>query len=106
MSAVARLLKEAESAVNEATSLDQLDVARVKYLGRKGLLTTYLKQLGNISIADRPQIGKEVNDAKRRVLAAIEARQNTLVTDNINARLITDKIDVTLPGRGLSLIHI
>ena len=41
MSAVARLLKEAESAVNEATSLDQLDVARVKYLGRKGLLTTY-----------------------------------------------------------------
>ena len=100
MSAVARLLKEAELAVTEAASLDQLDVARVKYLGRKGLLTTYLKQLGNIPVADRPQIGKEVNNAKRRVLAAIDARQDTLEADNINVRLVTDKIDVTLPGRG------
>ena len=106
MSAVARLLKEAELAVTEAASLDRLDVARVKYLGRKGLLTTYLKQLGNIPVADRPQIGKEVNDAKRRVLAAIEARQNTLETDNVNARLVTDKIDVTLPGRGDGLGHL
>ena len=106
MSAVARLLKEAELAVAEAASLDQLDVARVKYLGRKGLLTTYLKQLGNIPVADRPQIGKEVNDAKRRVLAAIEARQSTLETDNVNARLVVDKIDVTLPGRGGGLGHL
>ncbi len=106
MSAVARLLKEAELAVAEAASLDQLDVARVKYLGRKGLLTTYLKQLGNIPVADRPQIGKEVNDAKRRVLAAIEARQSTLEMDNVNARLVTDKIDVTLPGRGDALGHL
>ncbi len=106
MSAVARLLKEAELAVAEAASLDQLDVARVKYLGRKGLLTTYLKQLGNIPVADRPQIGKEVNDAKRRVLAAIEVRQSTLETDNVNARLVTDKIDVTLPGRGDALGHL
>lgn len=106
MSAVARLLKEAELAVAEAASLDRLDVARVKYLGRKGLLTTYLKQLSNIPVADRPQIGKEVNDAKRRVLAAIEARQNTLETDNVNARLVTDKIDVTLPGRGDGLGHL
>lgn len=106
MSAVARLLKEAELAVAEAASLDRLDVARVKYLGRKGLLTTYLKQLGNIPVADRPQIGKEINDAKRRVLAAIEARQNTLETDNVNARLVTDKIDVTLPGRGDGLGHL
>jgi len=106
VSAVARLLKEAELAVAEAASLDRLDVARVKYLGRKGLLTTYLKQLGNIPVADRPQIGKEINDAKRRVLAAIEARQNTLETDNVNARLVTDKIDVTLPGRGDGLGHL
>ncbi len=106
MSTVARLLKEAELAVAEATSLDQLDVSRIKYLGRKGLLTTYLKQLGNIPIADRPQIGKEVNGAKSQVLAAIKARQSTLEADNVNARLVTDRIDVTLPGRGNGLGHL
>jgi len=106
VSTVARLLKEAELAVAEATSLDQLDVARIKYLGRKGLLTTYLKQLGSIPVADRPQIGKEVNDAKRQVLDAIEAQQSILEADNINTRLVTDKIDVTLPGRGDGLGHL
>lgn len=106
MSSITRLLDEAESAVGGAVSLYELDAVRVKYLGRKGLLTTYLKQLGETPTAYRPQIGKEVNEAKRRVVEAIEVRQQLLEEEAINAALIEDRLDVTLPGRGEGLGHL
>ena len=106
MSSISRLLDEAELAVGGAVSLYELDAVRVKYLGRKGLLTTYLKQLGEAPTADRPQIGKEVNEAKRRVVKAIEVRQRLLEEEVINAALIEDRLDVTLPGRGEGLGHL
>lgn len=106
MSSITRLLDEAELAVGGAVSLYELDAVRVKYLGRKGLLTTYLKQLGEAPTADRPQIGKEVNEAKRRVVEAIEVRQRLLEEEVINAALIEDRLDVTLPGRGEGLGHL
>lgn len=100
MSSVAQLLEQAESAVGAAQTPAELDSVRVRYLGRKGLLTTHLKELGQLPEDQRPRVGKQINDAKRALTEAIEARRAAFETAQINAALASDRLDVTLPGRG------
>ncbi len=100
MSQTAPLLEQAQSAVEGATALDELDAVRVKYLGRKGLLTIQLKELGKLPAGERPAAGQVINDAKQALTAAIKARQDVLEEKRIKAALQADSLDVSLPGRG------
>ncbi len=100
MSQTAPLLEQAQSAVEGATALDELDAVRVKYLGRKGLLTIQLKELGKLPAGERPAAGQVINDAKQTLTAAIKARQDVLEEKRIEATLQADSLDVSLPGRG------
>ena len=54
----------AKAAVASAQDVVALDAVRVEYLGKKGKVTAYLKQLGDVSVEQRPVIGKSVNLAK------------------------------------------
>ena len=100
MSQTAPLLEQAQSAVEGATALDELDAVCVKYLGRKGLLTIQLKELGKLPAGERPAAGQVINDAKQTLTAAIKARQDVLEEKRIEATLQADSLDVSLPGRG------
>jgi len=82
--------------------LDELDAVRVKYLGRKGLLTAQLKELGTLPAAERPAAGQVINEAKQALTAAITLRQDALEADRLQATLAADSMDVSLPGRGNS----
>jgi phenylalanyl-tRNA synthetase alpha chain len=75
----------------------------VHYLGKKGVLTERLKQLGQLPAESRPQAGQAINDAKQEIQAAIEARKAMLLAAQLDARLASEAIDVTLPGRGTRL---
>lgn len=100
MSQTAPLLEQAQSAVAGATALDELNAVRVKYLGRKGLLTVQLKELGKLPAGERPAAGQIINEAKQALTAAINARQNVLEEERIQATLQADSVDVSLTGRG------
>jgi phenylalanyl-tRNA synthetase alpha chain len=100
VSALAELLREAESAATGAKDLQQLDAVRVKYLGKKGALTDRLKQLGTLPADERPQAGKAINAAKQALTHAIEARRAELEARQLQAQLAAESLDVTLPGRG------
>jgi phenylalanyl-tRNA synthetase alpha chain len=91
---------EAQQAVAAATGLSALENLRVHYLGKKGVLTEYLKRLGTLAPEQRPQAGQAVNQAKQTVQAAIESRREALETAALGARLADAALDVTLPGRG------
>jgi phenylalanyl-tRNA synthetase alpha chain len=73
---------------------------RVQYLGKKGLLTEQLKQLGKLPAEERPQAGQAINVAKKQVQQAIEARKEALQNAALAEALASERIDVTLPGRG------
>jgi phenylalanyl-tRNA synthetase alpha chain len=90
----------AKEAIAHADKNAELEVVRVEYLGKKGKITAYLKQLGNVSVEQRPIIGKSVNLAKQEVVALIEVRGKLLAEVAMNAALEAEKIDVTLAGRG------
>jgi phenylalanyl-tRNA synthetase alpha chain len=100
VSSVAPLLEQALAAVAESADLAELDAVRVKYLGRKGLLTDRLKSLGTLPAEQRSAAGKEINHAKQSLTASIEGRQAALEQSRIQAALASDRLDVTLPGRG------
>ncbi len=103
MEALAALEQQARLAVDLAQDLKTLDEVRVQYLGKKGLLTAQLKQLGTLPADQRPQAGQAINDAKRQVQEAIEARKAALQTAALEQQLAAERLDVTLPGRGQAL---
>jgi phenylalanyl-tRNA synthetase alpha chain len=94
------LVQQAENEIAQAQSLPDLDQVRVRYLGKKGLLTEYLKSLGNLSPEERPKAGQAVNAAKETVTASIEARHAVIERAATAAKLAAETLDVTLPGRG------
>jgi len=94
------LIKKAETAVNQAADLRALDEIRVEYLGKTGVITDQLKQLGKLPAEERKTAGQEINKAKQMLQAAIEGRKTALETAALAERLAAEKIDVSLPGRG------
>ena len=67
-------------------------------MGRKGVLTELLKELGQLSPAQRPEAGRVVNLAKNRVEELLTQELTRLENSEIHARLSSEKMDVTLPG--------
>jgi phenylalanyl-tRNA synthetase alpha chain len=94
------LTQEALNEVAACGDLAALDEARVRWLGKKGVLTERLKTLGALPAAERPQAGARINEAKEQVQAAIEARRTLLQSAAIERQLSAGRLDVTLPGRG------
>ena len=90
-----------DRALGELASLDNLknlqDV-RVRYLGKKGVLTVLLKSLGKLSREDRPAAGKLINEAKVQIEAAIEDTGQRLKAAQEQGAIESRRIDVTLPG--------
>ncbi|MEA3197462.1 MAG: phenylalanyl-tRNA synthetase alpha chain, partial [Gammaproteobacteria bacterium] len=81
-------------------SLAALDEVRVRFLGKKGLLTEQLKGLGKLSADERPAAGQRINDAKTSIQAALEMHRIRLEQAALEMDLAKGTIDVTLPGRG------
>mgnify|MGYP001206603800 FL=1 len=94
------LTEAALTEVADATALRELDEVRVKYLGKKGSISTLLKSLGKLSAEERPKAGAVINEARQQVQAAIEARKAALENAALAEQLASETIDVTLPGRG------
>jgi phenylalanyl-tRNA synthetase alpha chain len=99
LQALEEIVATAKQAVADAQDNRALDNVRVEYLGKKGKITAYLKQLGNVGVEERPVIGKSVNLAKQEVAGLVEARTKTLADAAMEAALKAETVDVTLPGR-------
>jgi phenylalanyl-tRNA synthetase alpha chain len=81
------------------TSGSALEEVRVKYLGKKGELTTILRSMGNLSKEERPIVGKLVNEIKEELEAKIEEIAKTIKEKERNEKLASEVIDISLPGR-------
>ncbi len=91
---------EAAARIEAAENLSGLDEVRVRYLGKSGLLTAQLKQLGKLPKEARPAAGQAINRAKQALQQRVETRRRELEADALRQRLASETVDVTLPGRG------
>ena len=94
------LAREAQQAIEQAQDLAALDQVRVEYLGKRGRLTDLLKGLGKLSAEERPAAGAKINEVKEQLQSQINHCRNDLENADLEARLASEALDVTLPGRG------
>jgi phenylalanyl-tRNA synthetase alpha chain len=97
------LLAQALQELAIATDLIQLDAVRVHYLGKKGLFTAQMKELGSLDPEQRRTVGQVINQAKDSFQSQLEAKKNELEQTALTARLASEHIDVTLAGRGQTI---
>lgn len=93
------LKTEAAGLIEAAQSTSELSDVKVKYLGKKGVLTGLLRGMGKLSPEERPKAGQLVNEARQEIESLLDGRVAVLKAAELAKRLETEKIDVTLPGR-------
>ena len=85
--------------LDKAASIAELQQVRIKYLGKKGLLTALLKNLSTIPAEEKRPFGKAVNELKGFVENEIASKESALGNADLKKRLSSETIDVTLPGK-------
>jgi phenylalanyl-tRNA synthetase alpha chain len=93
------LLQGGLSELSAVTSEETLHELRVKYLGKKGLLTSVMKGLGSLSPEDRPVVGQMVNVVKAQLEERVDCVLLEIRQKNKEEKLRSERLDVTLPGR-------
>ena len=93
-----RLKAEAEEALHAIADKAHLEEFRVKFLGRKGLLSSSMKQLGSVPKEDRPRLGQLANSIKKGVEELFQSKKEQLESGGNNG---TEEVDLSLPGRVL-----
>jgi phenylalanyl-tRNA synthetase alpha chain len=93
----AEFLKEIE-AISQSKELEAL---RVKYTGSKGVVTALLKEIGKLPADERKSFGAKVNELKNFVETSIAQKREELLRIEIEQKLQSETIDITLPGRRL-----
>lgn len=100
MKEIPQIIEQASSEIETAADIPTLEQVRVSYLGKKGILTSRLKELGSLGPEARPAAGQLINDAKQRVQELLSARRIELETKQSEEILRSGAIDISLPGRG------
>ena len=102
---LAKIRSEALAAFEGAADLAALDALRVQYLGKKGELTGVLKMMGKLTAEERPVMGQLANDVRAALESALEERTAALENAALEQRLLDEAIDVTIPGKNVSVGH-
>jgi len=97
---VEHIVKQAREAIASCAGVRELDEVRVRFLGKKGEVTALLKSLGGMDPEQRRAAGQAVNAAKAEITGLITARRQELEAGQLEQQLASERIDVTLPGRG------
>ncbi|NQU16554.1 MAG: phenylalanine--tRNA ligase subunit alpha [Candidatus Saganbacteria bacterium] len=92
---------EAISRLNEIKNLQELEAWRIRYLGKKGLLTELVKNLKNIPTEDRPHFGKNLNITKNKLENIIKEKRVTLESADKEKKIKSSAVDITMPGKGI-----
>lgn len=94
-----KISSDALAEIASAVSEQELDAARVKYLGKKGALTAILRGMGALEPNERREIGEAANIVRNELESAVAGKSAQLKKAALEKRLIDEKTDVTLPGR-------
>ncbi|HNR37277.1 MAG TPA: phenylalanine--tRNA ligase subunit alpha [Candidatus Hydrogenedentes bacterium] len=94
-----QIAREALESAANAASLQAIEELRVKYLGRKGLVTEALRGLAQVPAEERPAMGQAANEAKRVIGEAIEKRAAEIAAIEADRKAKSNRVDLSLPGR-------
>lgn len=87
--------KTAMKEIIDAGTLDELEKTRVKYLGRKGLITNAIKSIKNVAKRDKPKAGKFINEMKKKVASLLDEKEQAF---REKEQALFENNDISLPG--------
>ena len=93
------IIQSAKEAFDQAATPAALEDAKAVYLGKNGSLTALLKGMAKLSIEEKRARGAEINKAKREVETLLNNRREALAREELNRKLTSESVDITLPGR-------
>ncbi len=99
LSEIEAIREKATAEIAACSDAQAAESLRIKYLGKKGLITGILKSLKDVAPEDRPHVGKEINLAKRAVEERITELLDHHGRTSVERKVASQKLDITLPGR-------
>ncbi|MES2719465.1 MAG: phenylalanine--tRNA ligase subunit alpha [Pseudomonadota bacterium] len=94
------LVAQLQADVAQAQDAAAVEALRVQYLGKKSQLSDLSKRMGQLGEDERRAFGAELNAAREAITSSLNDRKNLLAEAALTARLLAERVDVTLPGRG------
>jgi len=93
------ILDSAREKISLTTIIKELQDARVEFLGKNGLITQEMKKLGSVSAEEKKKLGQEINKVKQELLSLIEEQTLAIKKAELDKRLKSEKLDLTIPSR-------
>ena len=100
MSDLTVLVNDALAMINSAADAQALEQARVQFLGKKSQLTELSKALGGLDPEARKEQGAKLNQVRDAINQALDARRQAFAAEALQRQLESERVDVTLAGRG------
>lgn len=100
---LARIREEALLHFSSAQTIEDLEKVRVRYLGRKGALTSLLREIAALPMEDRPEVGRQANQLKAELEGCLKRRGEELKRQQLEQMERKERVDITLPGWPQSL---
>ena len=94
-----KLKNEVLIKIKEANSLDDLENLRVQVLGKKGSITSFMKQLGSLEPDKRREAGQILNSLQKNIIESMDNKKSLLEETYLNEKLKNEALDITLPTR-------
>ena len=107
MESIIVIKSEFSNLINDAENIEILEEVRIAALGKKGRITSLMKNLGQMEPEERKLMGQNLNILKQDITSLLETKKVELETTSLNARLLQERVDITLPSRPeeLGTIH-
>lgn len=100
---ISEVSEKVKQKLKDINTLQELQELKVKYLGKKGEVTSMLKGLGEMSAEERPVFGQKINTLREELEKTIEKREKDVKNKLLEQKLQKEKIDVTMPSKNIEL---
>ncbi|OQX93464.1 MAG: phenylalanine--tRNA ligase subunit alpha [Tenericutes bacterium 4572_104] len=97
------LIKQLETKLKEVKTINDLNLLKSEYLGKKSVFNDLMKALKNVSKEEKPKFGKMINEAKQTIAKNIEEAKLSLEQKMVEQKIESETIDVTLPGKKMNI---
>ncbi len=100
-----QLKTQALAALQEASTPAALEEVRLRYLSKKGEVTSVLKMMGKLSAEERPIIGQLANNVRAEIEQRLEEKMSEINAAVLEEKLASEALDVTIPGEAVTMGH-
>lgn len=101
MDNIEEIINKLKKELEDITDLTSLNNIKAEYLGKKGLITEFSKKIGTLSIEEKKEYGKKLNEVKKSATELIDIKKVELENTLLNAKLTSENIDISLPATSL-----